>query len=526
MKYVPIRDARAIGLRVFADIVMLEVALLSALFLRLGWIVAFEPRVSPRTVVHTYTDDFVRVSPILVVIAIMVFAFVGFYTRGRMYRSRYKALVVAQAVTVAYLIVSSAIYVFQIAPSLPRVALIMAWGLTVTLLVGARLWSDIWGRLMASDSERAAPGGAGAGGPPTILVIGGDGYIGSALTPLLLEAGYRVRILSLFLYGTEPIQELLDHPRLEVINADFRQVNRVVEAVRGADMVVHLGAIVGDPACALNPEITIDVNLMATRMIAEVAKGYGVDRFVFASTCSVYGASDEVLDENSALNPVSLYARSKIACERVLSSMTDASFAPVILRFGTIYGLSGRTRFDLVVNLLTAKAVVERDITVSGADQWRPFVHVQDAARAVFEIVQAPRELVRNQTYNVGSDAQNFTIGQIGDLIQAAVPEATVRNVPFDSDPRNYRVSFSKIRHELGFEPRWNIEAGVRQVIGAIESGRIPDYRMAKYNNAKFLQEEGIDFLVSGTRREHRLLLDDLELFPAEPQVSQLRVAQ
>lgn len=524
MKYVPTRDARAIGLRVFADIVMLEVALLSALFVRLGWIVAFETGVSPRTVIHTYTDDFVRVSPLLVAIAIAVFAFSGFYTRGRMYRSRYKALVVAQAATLAYLLLSVGIYVFQIAPSLPRVALLVAWGFTVAMLVGARLWSDIWGRLVAGEPGQEAQIAGRAAGPPTILVIGGDGYIGSALTPLLLEAGYRVRILSLFLYGTEPIQELLDHPRLEVINADFRQVNRVVEAVRGADMVVHLGAIVGDPACALNPEITIDVNLMATRMIAEVAKGYGVDRFIFASTCSVYGASDEVLDENSALNPVSLYARSKIACERVLGSMADSAFAPVILRFGTIYGLSGRTRFDLVVNLLTAKAVVEGDITVSGADQWRPFLHVQDAARAVFEVVQAPRELVRNQTYNVGSDAQNFTIGQIGELIQSAVPTAAVRTVPFDSDPRNYRVSFSKIRHELGFEPRWNVEAGVRQVIGAIESGRIPDYRMAKYNNAKFLQEEGIDFLVSGSR-DHRILLDDLELFPAEPRVSHLGAA-
>ena len=154
-----------------------------------------------------------------------------------------------------------------------------------------------------------------------VLVIGGGGYIGSALLPKLLDAGYHVRLLDLLLYSTEPIQDVLSHPDLEVIQADFRQVDRVVEAMQDVDAVIHLGAIVGDPACALDEELTIEVNLMATRMIAEVAKGSGINRFIFASTCSVYGASDELLDEYSALNPVSLYARSKIASEQVLKNL-------------------------------------------------------------------------------------------------------------------------------------------------------------------------------------------------------------
>src|SRR5205823_1693957 len=145
----------------------------------------------------------------------------------------------------------------------------------------------------------------------------------SALLPKLLAQGYSVRVLDLLLYGSEPLAAVLDHPRLEVVQADFRQVDKVVEAMQGVDAVIHLGAIVGDPACALDEELTIEVNLMATRMIAEVAKGSGIRRFCFASTCSVYGANDHMLDEWSELNPISLYARSKLASEKVLMQMAD-----------------------------------------------------------------------------------------------------------------------------------------------------------------------------------------------------------
>jgi nucleoside-diphosphate-sugar epimerase len=161
--------------------------------------------------------------------------------------------------------------------------------------------------------------------------------------------------------------------------------------MQDVDVVIHLGAIVGDPACALDEELSIEVNLMATRMIAEVAKGSGINRFLFASTCSVYGASDELLDEYSALNPVSLYARSKIASEQVLKNLAGPGFSPVILRFGTIYGLSGRTRFDLVVNLLAAKAVVEKKLPSSVATSGGPLCMVDDAALALLKALKAPR---------------------------------------------------------------------------------------------------------------------------------------
>jgi nucleoside-diphosphate-sugar epimerase len=263
------------------------------------------------------------------------------------------------------------------------------------------------------------------------------------------------------------------------------------------DAVIHLGGLVGDSACALNEELTLEINLMATRMIAEVAKGSGVGRFIFTSTCSVYGANDQMLDERSELRPVSLYARSKIASEKVLIKLADDSFAPVILRLSTIYGLSGRPRFDLVVNLLTAKAVVDHEITIFGGDQWRPFLHVDDAARAIVSVLEAPLKIVRNQFFNVGSNEQNYQINQVGKIIHELVPEAVVVNKDDITDPRNYWVNSNKINQTLGFSPEWTVARGVEQVIEAINTGKVGDYRDARYSNIKFLKEEGLYLLTN-----------------------------
>ena len=326
----------------------------------------------------------------------------------------------------------------------------------------------------------------------TVLVIGGAGYIGSALLPKLLQRGHRVRVLDRLFYGTEPIQSVINHPNLEIAQADFRRIDKIVECMQGVDAVIHLGAIVGDPACALDRDLTIEVNLMATRAIAEVAKGSGVRRFIFASTCSVYGASedDELLDENSPLNPVSLYAISKLASEKVLMKMANETFSPTCLRFSTIYGLSGRTRFDLVVNLLSAKAIMDGEITIQGGDQWRPFLHVDDAALSILHTLEAPLGAVHKEVFNVGSDEQNYTVQQVGELIQKFVPTAELINMGSGGDKRNYRANFNKIRQVLGFTPRWTVEDGIRQVIDVIKRGEVTDYREAKYSNVKYLTEE------------------------------------
>ncbi len=487
------RLSREIVLRMCADAVLLNVSLILALAVRYFYLVAFETLEGGYTynqMFWTYVTFFSKRSWLLTTICLIVFLMSGFYTYSRAYQGRYKALMIFQAASLGYLIFSFFSYLLGLMPQLPRGAVLLAWLISVALLMAARGWSMIWRDVMRTELQHGRH--AQTREVRNVLVIGGAGYIGSGLLPKLLDKGYKVRLLDLLLYGTEPIEGLLTHPRLEVVRADFRAIDKVVEAMRGMDAVIHLGAIVGDPACALDEELTIEVNLMATRMIAEVAKGSGVNRFIFASTCSVYGASDELLDERSALNPVSLYARSKIASERVLKRMADETFAPTLLRFGTIYGLSGRTRFDLVVNLLTAKAIVEGRITVSGGDQWRPFVHVDDAALAVFKALEAPLPAVHNKVFNIGSNDQNYTISQVGEAIQRLVPTAELIDIEFDGDRRNYRVNFSKVQQTLGFVPQWTLEQGINQVVEAIRDGKVVDYTNAKYSNVKFLSEEGM----------------------------------
>lgn len=358
--------------------------------------------------------------------------------------------------------------------------------------------------------------------PRMVLVIGGGGYIGSALVPKLLARGHRVRVLDRLFYGLEPIGDILNHPNLEITQADFRCIDKLVECMQGADAVVHLGAIVGDPACALDRNLTIEVNLMATRTIAEVAKGYGIRRFIFASTCSVYGANtdDQLLTEESPLNPVSLYAVTKLASEQILMDLASENFSPTCLRFSTIYGISGRTRFDLVVNLLTAKAVIDGEITIQGGDQWRPFLHVDDAALALLHTLESPLPKVHAQVFNVGGAEQNFTIQQVGELIKGIVPGAVLINHGLGGDRRDYRVNFRKIREELGFVPKWNLVEGINQVVEVIRSGEVKDYRTAKYSNVKYLTEH--EDAVSLVRNESNWAYDLVDLFRQTPMVTSL----
>jgi nucleoside-diphosphate-sugar epimerase len=505
-------------IRVLADMIMVNLAVVLSLAARLLWIIAAgtsTSNISYQLLFWNYARVFLNNSWALTIICLLVFSLSGFYTYGRFYRGRYKALIIFQAVSLAYILFGFLTYLAQsnfllgnlsALLNFPRGALLLAWALSAGMLMAARAWSTVWKGIIKAENTRRRPE---AKKIQNILVIGGAGYIGSALLPKLLDAGYRVRLLDLLIYGTEPIQEWLTHPRLEIVKTDFRQVEKVVQAMQDMDAVVHLGGLVGDPACALDEQLTIDINLMATRMIAEVAKGSGIAHFVFASTCSVYGASDQMLDERSELRPVSLYARSKIASEKVLLKMADEHFAPVILRFSTIYGFSGRSRFDLVVNLLAAKAIVDNEITVFGGDQWRPFLHVADAAQAILLVLKMPLNAVRNQVFNVGSNEQNFQISQIAELIKKRVPTAEIINNNEIIDQRNYWVNFNKINRTLGFVPEWTVERGIDQVIDAILSGKIQDYRDAKYSNIKFLKEQGLYLLTNNQNNWPRDLLNE-----------------
>jgi nucleoside-diphosphate-sugar epimerase len=325
----------------------------------------------------------------------------------------------------------------------------------------------------------------------TVLVIGGAGYVGSALVKRLLDCNFRVSVLDAMHFGDAPLAGVKGHPNLMLICEDFRNIEALTRAMGEAESVVHLGGLVGDPACAVDPQLTVDVNVTATKFVGEIAKARGVRHLVFASSCSVYGACEHVVDEDSRLNPQSLYARSKVASEVLLCALNSSDFAVTRLRFATIYGISGRTRFDLVVNLLCAKAVREGLITVFGADQWRPFVHVDDVARAIAITLQAPVERVAGEVFNVGSDAQNLTLGAAAELVKAQVPTAQIISDDTTVDRRNYRVRFAKIRSRLGFEPVWTPERGIAQVVALVRSDGVGHHSLPIYSNVLYLKSRG-----------------------------------
>jgi nucleoside-diphosphate-sugar epimerase len=321
-----------------------------------------------------------------------------------------------------------------------------------------------------------------------VLVIGGAGYVGSVLIPKLLERDYDITVLDALLYGNgAAVIEHAGRQRIRFVRGDIRSVESVASACRYADAVVHLGGLVGDPSCALDEELTVEINLTSTGMIGSVVRGLGIPRLVFASSCAVYGAGQGVLDEDSELAPVSTYARTKAESERVLMAMADTGFAPTALRFGTFYGLSPRPRFDLVVNLLAAKAVREGSISIFGGEQWRPFIHVDDGADAIIAALEAPMAAVRGQAFNVGSDDQNHTLTEVAGMIADLTPGLEVITEPAAAVEADYKVSFAKIRDVLGFVPSHTLSDGIAQIQNAIRRDEVGDYREARYSNHKSL---------------------------------------
>jgi nucleoside-diphosphate-sugar epimerase len=322
-----------------------------------------------------------------------------------------------------------------------------------------------------------------------VLIIGGAGYIGSVLTRLLLKVGYSVNVLDAFLYNQRSLDSLAGHKRLKIVRGDSRHVEDVIEAIRDADAVVHLAELVGDPVCAFEPRQALETNYHATKLVANLCKDFHIRRFVYTSSCSVYGASasEAFLIEESSLNPVSLYARMKIDSEKTLLDMSDGSFSPTILRLATVYGESFRPRFDLVVNLLTAKAVHEKKIPIFGGQQWRPNVHVEDVGRAIVKVIEAPMEKVDGQIFNVGSSEQNYRIVDLGREVQKVIQDAKLVISEDDTDPRNYRVGFTKIKNSLDFQPLRDISYGVRSLKKQLIKDNL-QYTDKFYSNVKFLQ--------------------------------------
>jgi nucleoside-diphosphate-sugar epimerase len=336
-----------------------------------------------------------------------------------------------------------------------------------------------------------------------ILIVGGAGYIGSMLCRLLLSAGERVRVLDCLVYGDAAIEELKSNPRFELIEGDCRNIQSVVQAIRDVKSVVHLAAIVGDPACDQDKQSALEINYAATRMLAEVCKGHGIERFVFASSCSVYGASDELMDEHSPIVPLSLYGQTKVDSEAALLEASSTTFHPVILRLATVFGYGYRPRFDLFVNLLSARAVRDGVITIYNEEQWRPFIHVWDVARGFASALQAPIEQVSGEIFNLGDNHLNYKLSEVAHEISHAFPATQVKYVAND-DRRSYRVNFQKIRSTLDFKCTVSLREGIEELRRALEDGLVSDYNDARYNNQKFLARAGI--LTSPNEIDHGIM--------------------
>jgi len=320
-----------------------------------------------------------------------------------------------------------------------------------------------------------------------ILVTGGAGYIGSALVPMLLADSHRVRVLDSLLYDGRSLLGVWSHPGFEFRRGDICDVETVHAALEGIDVVVHLAAIVGDPACARQPELARSVNLDASLTLLAESREAGVSRFVFASTCSNYGKMkdpSQYVDETSELRPVSLYAETKVAVEQTILDLVQTDeLCATSLRFATVFGVSPRMRFDLTVNHFTMEMLTRKHLVVFGEQFWRPYVHVRDVARAVLMVLEAPVARVQGQVFNVGSTEQNCQKQELVKLIQHYVPDATAEYVKKEEDPRDYRVSFAKVEDVLGFRTTRTVEDGIREIAQLVRDGVIQDFDNPKYRN-------------------------------------------
>lgn len=324
----------------------------------------------------------------------------------------------------------------------------------------------------------------------TILVTGGAGYIGSQTVGLLLENGFNVIVVDNLTFGGESLLHLFNHPRFSLIREDVSENEKMRAIFRNGrlDAVVHLAAIVGDPACQSQPKRSKSVNLDASLNLLDLSMKHNVKRFIFASTCSNYGKMPDphsFVDENSPLAPVSLYAKLKVTFERVLLDelREREGFSPTSLRFATAYGMSSRMRFDLTVNEFTKELALGRELKVFGEQFWRPYCHVHDIARAILMVLKSPLSKVAYNVFNVGDTKENYQKQMIVGEIKKHISKIRVRYVSRKEDPRDYRVSFEKIKRELGFTISKRVPDGIKEVKYLIEQNIIPNPDDPKYKN-------------------------------------------
>lgn len=320
----------------------------------------------------------------------------------------------------------------------------------------------------------------------TILITGGAGYLGSVLAGQLFAKGERVRVLDSLLYGGEALLGLYPHDEFEFVYGDLRDADAVGRALEGVTNVVHLAAIVGDPACKREPDLAREINYDASLALYERAQD--AERFVFASTCSNYGRMgdpSEYVTEESPLQPLSLYAETKVAVELALLEQTNGSGPKTtVLRFATLFGLSPRMRFDLTVNEFAAELALNGRLEVYGEQFWRPYIHVCDAARAVRRVLDAPAETVADEVFNAGDTKENYRKQDLVDILRERLPqELEIEFVKIAEDPRDYRVSFAKIEQALDFRASRTVSQGIDEVLDAVGKNVFEDIDAPRYRN-------------------------------------------
>ncbi len=320
-----------------------------------------------------------------------------------------------------------------------------------------------------------------------VLVTGGAGYIGSVLVRQLLNKGYSVRAFDSLKFGGDALYDVMLNPNFEFVKGDIRNAEEVENALKGIDAIAHLAAIVGDPACKKYSSEANETNWTGSIALFEAAEKAGVQRFVFASTCSNYGKMadpNSFVTETSPLNPVSLYAELKVKFEKyLLEEKKDSNICNTALRFSTVYGFSPRIRFDLTVNEFTRNATINGEQEIWGAQFWRPYCHVEDLARSVVLVLESDKEKVKSNVFNVGTTEENYNKGMIIEEVCKVVPDVKVNYVEMNEDPRDYRVNFDKIKNELGYTITKKVPDGVKEIYKLLKTGVVTDSFAQKFRN-------------------------------------------
>jgi len=333
-----------------------------------------------------------------------------------------------------------------------------------------------------------------------VVVTGHNGYIGAVMVDVLAKAGHEVTGLDTFFYETCTFGN--DRRSVPAIRKDIREVTP--DDLRGFDAIVHLAALSNDPLGCLSDDTTLDINHRASVRLAEAAKAAGVPRYVFASSCSLYGAAapEDLLDERAAFNPITAYGLSKVLVEQDVAKLADDRFTPTFMRNATAYGASPRLRADIVVNNFVGVAYTTGQLLIqSDGTPWRPLVHIEDISRAVLAVLEAPKELVHNQSFNVGSSTENYQIRDVADIVQRVVPGCTIKYADgAGPDTRCYRVSCDKITRVLGFKTTWTVERGATELYEQMKQLNLTSEMFANYVRLKRIQE-----LLAGQRLDSSL---------------------